>query len=136
MFKLCPISKSEYSNTARYYNSFHPVFPYFVNNFLNVSRPTWNDCPVCLHIIHSQLEHLLVLAGGPEGRPGLGPGGGHGAMSDVTLCCDVAMSRHNKDWTVISGEAGGRGWPVPRDAQNKKCTVGSWRETSGKNKLK
>ena len=57
-------------------------------------------------------------------------------MSDVSLCCDVAMSRHNKDWTVISGEAGGRGWPVPRDAQNKKCTVGSWRETSGKNKLK
>ena len=55
---------------------------------------------------------------------------------DVSLCCDVAMSRHNKDWTVISGEAGGRGWPVPRDAQNKKCTVGSWRETSGKNKLK
>ena len=53
----------------------------------------------------------------------------------VALCCDVAMSRHNKDWTVISGEAGGRGWPVPRDAQNKKCTVGSWRETSG-NKLK
>ena len=114
----------------------HPVFIYFVNNFLNVSRPTWNDCPVCLHIIHSQLEHLLVLAGGPEGRPGLGPGGGHGAMSDVTLCDDVAMSRHNKDWTVISGEAGGRGWPVPRDAQNKKCTVGSWRETSGKKKLK
>ena len=58
------------------------------------------------------------------------------AMSDVTLCDDVAMSLHNKDWTVISGEAGGRGWPVPRDAQNKKCTVGSWRETSGKNKLK
>ena len=63
---------------------------------------TWYDCSVGLHILHGQLEYLLVLMDGAERRLGgqggeVSPGGGHchdsRTMSRINHRCHAALQQ-------------------------------------------
>ena len=67
---------------------------------------TWYDCSVGLHILHGQLEYLLVLMDGAERRLGgqggeVSPGGGHCHEQCHELITGVTL-RYNRDWALIA----------------------------------
>ena len=93
---------------------------------------TWYDCSVGLHILHCQLEYLLVLVNRAERRLG-GQGGdsgevsprwGHGHDSSLVTGCHDALQQRlgTNNWTLISARTELALWDSPpsRDAQNKK----------------
>lgn len=105
------------------------------NNCLIVIIITWYDCSVSLHILHGELEYLLVLIDGAEWRLGgqgriVPPGGGHchKQCHELITGCHAALQQGlgankpglNSDLGAGLSSAQDRDYPLSRDAQNKK----------------